>query len=154
MTAKTSTLQSDVERLKTMLQRAQTENKILRASAATNDLATLPQRRDSLEDPAPLMFMQNGAKRPSLSTSESSTTTSSTGSFSCNSMHRYLGPDAAWDVLQSHPLFKKGLVDVGQVCEKLKWLARCEGSSGPVFDEVEIMQIIEEVAESVHGAPP
>lgn len=165
MTAKSSSLQTDVNRLRTALQRAQTENKILRASAACVETSAPPSRRTSVDNTAPLMFGQSTRgdgqySCPSLSTRESSgtTTTTSSGSNADSSwagpIHRYLEPDAAWDLLQSHPLFKQGLIDVGKVCERLKWLARCEASSGPVFDEVEVMQIIEEAAQSTQMEPP
>jgi hypothetical protein len=44
---------------------------------------------------------------------------------------------ATWDYIQAHELFKKGLVDVGDVCERLKKSARCDGK-GPVFLESDI----------------
>lgn len=49
----------------------------------------------------------------------------------------------AWDVIQAHPLVKQGLVDVADVCERLKGAAKCDGH-GPVFEESTIWQAIEE----------
>jgi hypothetical protein len=49
----------------------------------------------------------------------------------------------AWDVIQSHPLVKQGLVDVADVCERLKGAAKCDGH-GPVFEESTIWQAVEE----------
>ncbi|KAI9668739.1 MAG: hypothetical protein M1829_005279 [Trizodia sp. TS-e1964] len=37
---------------------------------------------------------------------------------------RLLAPGATWDVLQEHPLFRKGLVDVGDVCDRLQKIAQ------------------------------
>lgn len=49
----------------------------------------------------------------------------------------------AWDYLQSHPLVKQGLVDIADVCERLKGAAKCDGH-GPVFEETTIWQAVEE----------
>jgi len=49
----------------------------------------------------------------------------------------------AWDVIQEHPLVKQGLVDVADVCERLKGSAKCDGH-GPVFEESAIWQAVEE----------
>jgi len=48
----------------------------------------------------------------------------------------------AWDLIQSHPLVKAGVVDIGDVCERLKGLARCDGM-GPVFEEREVWRAVE-----------
>lgn len=45
-------------------------------------------------------------------------------------------------------LFRKGMVDIGEVCERLKDRATCDGN-GPAFAEGEILRAIEE---SVGGA--
>ena len=49
----------------------------------------------------------------------------------------------AWDLIQSHPLVKQGLVDIADVCERLKGAAKCDGH-GPVFEESTIWQAVEE----------
>ena len=56
-----------------------------------------------------------------------------------------LGAGATWDYIQAHELFQKGLVDVGDVCERLKKLARCDGQ-GPVFQESDVRKAISESA--------
>ena len=56
-----------------------------------------------------------------------------------------LGAGATWDYIQAHELFRKGLVDVGDVCERLKKMARCDGQ-GPIFLESDIRQAISESA--------
>lgn len=56
-----------------------------------------------------------------------------------------LSAGATWDYIQGHELFKKGLVDVGDVCERLKKMARCDGQ-GPVFQERDVRQAIQESA--------
>jgi AP-1-like transcription factor len=54
-----------------------------------------------------------------------------------------LAAGATWDLIQSHELFKRGLVDVGDVCERLKRVAKCDGQ-GPVFEEGDVRRAIEE----------
>ena len=58
-----------------------------------------------------------------------------------------LSASATWDLLQSHPLYLQGAVDIGEVCEKLKKVAKCEGT-GPMFAEEEVRKVIEEVGRS------
>lgn len=47
-----------------------------------------------------------------------------------------------WDLIQSHHLVKQGLVDIADVCERLKGAAKCDGH-GPVFEEATIWAAIE-----------
>ena len=56
---------------------------------------------------------------------------------------RLLDAGATWDLIQEHELFKKGLVDIGDVCERLKKLAQCNGQ-GPTFEEADIRRVIED----------
>lgn len=56
---------------------------------------------------------------------------------------RLLAAGATWDLIINHPSFKKGLVDVGDVSERLKSKARCDGQ-GPVFEESAVLQAIDE----------
>lgn len=55
---------------------------------------------------------------------------------------RLLAAGAAWDLIINHDLFKRGLVDIADVSERLKSQAKCDGQ-GPVFGERTILQIIE-----------
>lgn len=59
-----------------------------------------------------------------------------------------MGTGATWDLIQNHELFRKGMVDIGEVCDRLKDRAMCDGS-GPAFAEGEIMRAIQD---SVAGA--
>ena len=158
LTTTTSSLQSDNERLKMMLQRAQTENEILRATASSSPSASHPP--SFVDDPS--LFPQQ-TKRSSVSTDDShydatrlaqglfsaessagnSTKFSSPSATSSEGSHM-LSASATWDLLQSHPLYLCGSIDIGEVCERLKKMARCEGS-GPMFDEEEVRRVIEEV---------
>lgn len=53
-----------------------------------------------------------------------------------------LSSSATWDLIQSHPLVKQGVVDITDVCERIKPLARCNGQ-GPVYEERAIWNVIE-----------
>jgi AP-1-like factor len=55
---------------------------------------------------------------------------------------KLLAVGATWDFIINHPLFKKGLVDVASVSDRLKTKAKCDGQ-GPVFEEREILDAIE-----------
>ena len=55
---------------------------------------------------------------------------------------RLLAAGAAWDLIISHDLQKRGLVDIGDVSERLKNKALCDGQ-GPVFSEKSILEAIE-----------
>lgn len=55
---------------------------------------------------------------------------------------RLFAAGATWDYIISHELYKRGLVDVGGVSERLKNCARCDGQ-GPVFPEGAIIRAIE-----------
>lgn len=54
---------------------------------------------------------------------------------------RLLAAGATWDYIISHDLFKKGLVDVADVSERLKCQAKCDGQ-GPVFEERSVLKAI------------
>jgi hypothetical protein len=59
---------------------------------------------------------------------------------------RKLTPHAAWEILQSHPLFARGALDISLVCERLKQLARSDDvTGGPMFDEDEVRAAVEEM---------
>lgn len=60
-----------------------------------------------------------------------------------NGAGQLLQAPATWDLIQSHPLVKQGVVDIADVVEQLKGLARCDGT-GPVFDEREVWRAVEE----------
>lgn len=49
---------------------------------------------------------------------------------------------ATWDLILSHPLFKQGLIDIGDVCERLRGLAKCDGQ-GPAFEEADVIRVVE-----------
>lgn len=142
-----------------MLQRAQTENEILRATASSSptsnhppgfvdDPSLLPHSRQSKRSPAARDEPQFDPAR--LANGLLSTGSPSPGKFSSpssGSESQLLSASATWDLLQSHPLYLSGAVDIGEVCERLKKMARCDGM-GPMFEEDEVRKVIEEVGRS------
>ncbi|KAF8249594.1 hypothetical protein K440DRAFT_543212, partial [Wilcoxina mikolae CBS 423.85] len=60
---------------------------------------------------------------------------------------KLLGAGAAWDLIVCHPLYEQGLVDIGDISDRLKSLARCDGQ-GPVFEESIILDAIQQSAGS------
>ena len=158
LTTTTSSLQSDNERLKLMLQRAQTENEILRATASSSPTSNHPP--SFVDDPSLLQSSRQSktstsrAEEPHFDStrlangllSTGSPSSSKTGSSPGQDSH-LLSASATWDLLQSHPLYLSGAVDIGEVCERLKKMARCDGM-GPMFEEEEVRKVIEEVGRS------
>lgn len=62
-----------------------------------------------------------------------------------NSGERLLDASTTWDFIQGHGLFRRGLVDIAVVCDKLKGRVQC-GGQGPVFAEGNVRRVIEESA--------
>lgn len=60
---------------------------------------------------------------------------------------RLLAAGAAWDFIQNHELFKRGMIDITDVTERLKGRASCDGR-GPAFKESEVLRAIEESVQS------
>ncbi|KAL7621588.1 AP-1-like transcription factor [Parahypoxylon ruwenzoriense] len=132
---------SENEKLKRDLQKMSTENEILRATsnaqAHNGSLSPAPTTTGPMQyNPTDFYsdLLQNHAnKTPSHRIVESGG-------------ERLLAAGATWDYIINHELFKKGLVDVGDVSLRLKSQAKCDGQ-GPVFEERVILQaIVESVA--------
>ncbi|KAG0650102.1 Fluconazole resistance 3 [Hyphodiscus hymeniophilus] len=124
------------ERLKLQLQKAATENEILKATSSHSSRGS----SESVRNAGPMHYSPidfytevleaHKDKRPShrIVTSESG--------------ERLLAAGAAWDYIINHPLYARGLVDVGNVSDRLKTVAKCDGQ-GPVFEERAIIDAIE-----------
>ncbi|KAI5779091.1 hypothetical protein EDC01DRAFT_621872, partial [Geopyxis carbonaria] len=54
---------------------------------------------------------------------------------------RLLGTGAAWELIICHPLYEQGAIDIADISDRLKKLARCDGQ-GPVFEENMILEAI------------
>ncbi|KAK7408364.1 AP-1-like transcription factor [Neonectria punicea] len=118
------------ERLKRDLTKVSTENKILRMRSVSSASTANPGRFNSSE------FYFNILQNQPNKTPSRRITTSRDG-------ERLLAAGATWDFMLNHKLFKKGLVDVGNVSEYLKNCARSDGH-GPVFRESSIVAAIEQ----------
>lgn len=137
-----SSLAADNERLKQELQKISTENEILRATASSTRASSRDDAPPDVVGPmryTPSEFYNtvlegHGDKPPSHRISVSPRTG-----------EKLLGASATWDLIQEHPLAKRGLVDVAGVSERLKTAAICDGQ-GPAFEEREIINAIEECA--------
>jgi hypothetical protein len=150
-------LNGENERLRRELAKIATENEILRATsgAAFNGPTPFLEEPDELVGPlryvptdfpvktrSPASSLGSGAEAMSkyahFGTMRTITIDDDTG-------EQLLGMGATWDYIQAHELFRKGLVDVGDVCERLKKMARCDGQ-GPIFLESDVRQAISESA--------
>ncbi|KAA8647250.1 putative bZIP transcription factor (Fcr3) [Aspergillus tanneri] len=137
-----SSLMADNERLRRELAKFTTENEILRATsnsfsrsnnpADSGPITTGPMRY------SPTDFYSNIVPNGEPIRRHRALACSETG-------EKLLDVSSTWDLIQSHELFKRGLVDLMQVAEKLKGLAQCDGQ-GPAFREGHVREAIEESA--------
>ncbi|KAI9889514.1 MAG: hypothetical protein M1814_005208 [Vezdaea aestivalis] len=156
-------LTTENERLRAELQRISTENEILKATsshaAGGSGLATPHSITVGHMNYNPQEFysvLQSSGGRGSGTGTNHSSPGSNDGAGSLPSHRvvisektgeRMLGAGEAWDTIQAHPLFRKGLLDVGDVCQRLKKKAACDGQ-GPVFEERDVREAIEASASS------
>lgn len=147
-----SSSQSDNERLKQELAKVATERDILRATtSSSHPLNAFSDPTQQTEEPThtgPMYFVPTDSyKLKSSSKSESKTPAKISAphatSVSPVTGERLLSAAETWDIIQSHPLFTEGLLDIGHVCERLKSLSRCNGH-GPSFEEADVLKAIEE----------
>ncbi|KAF7677358.1 bzip transcription factor protein [Alternaria burnsii] len=143
----TRSLQSDNERLKAALHRARTENEILRATSGHSSASSRPVSASYPSPGAHLPTEEDDEQEMDYSV-ESLTNSSVVNSAGrehsrTKAKGREIPAAQAWDFIQSHTLVKQGLVDVADVCERLKGKTTCDGH-GPVFAESTIWQAIEE----------
>ncbi len=140
-----TTLATDNERLKRELSKITSENEILRSTSthsADRNNNRAPVGPDTVNGPksySPTAFYTTMlAVHPAHpnEVSHKITVSHTTG-------ERLLGAGATWDLIQAHPSFKKGLVDIGDVSDRLKKKFHCDGE-GPAFAEGDIQRAIEE----------
>jgi hypothetical protein len=145
---------SENERLKRDLQKMETENEILRATssmatAAAAHAAGSPGGGAAAHAPTttgpmtynPTDFYSNVLQGHANKSPSHRIVTSEKG-------ERLLAAGATWEVIVNHELFKRGLVDISEVSERLRPQAKCDGQ-GPVFEESAILEAIEQsVAEN------
>jgi AP-1-like factor len=120
-----TSLASDNQRLKLALQRATTENEILRASSRPSSTISPAQHHSP---------SHTGDADPGYTTAPAKA-----GEVD----GAMLQAGATWDLIQSHHLVRQGFVDIADVCDRLRGAARCDGT-GPVFSEREVRRAVEE----------
>lgn len=126
------------ERLKRDLQKMSTENEILRATSGSSP-QVLSRPEPATTGPMsykPTDFYSDVLKGHENQTPSHRIVVSSTG-------ERLYAAGATWDFIIGHDLYKRGLVNVGDVSERLKAFATCDGQ-GPVFPERAIVSAIEQ----------
>ncbi len=127
---------NDNERLKLQLQKEITENEILKAVSVRSYRGGF----ELLSTPGPRRYSPTNFYTDLLFAHENKTP--SHRIMASNAGERLLAAGATWDYIIKHPLYAQGLVDVGDVSERLKKVAKCDGQ-GPIFEEREIIDAIE-----------
>lgn len=147
------TLNGENERLRREIAKYATENEILRATSGSQSNGPTPFMTEPDELVGPLGYVPTDqhSGTPSSYGSDLSSKYAHFGTIKMLTLddetgEPLLGAGATWDYIQAHELFRKGLVDVGDVCERLKTLARCDGQGGPVFQESDVRRAIAESA--------
>ncbi|KAK3614419.1 hypothetical protein LTR56_027267 [Elasticomyces elasticus] len=173
----TSSLRSDNERLNLVLQRVQTQNEILRATVSFSPASNHP--RGFVDDPRLLPHSCRQSKRPKVLAEEThldtakltnrllSTTSALPGKYGSLSGRdsQMLSASATWALLQSHPLHFSGAVDICDVCDRPKKMAKYDDESAvchtlctegltarlsmdPMLEEEEVHNVITDVGRS------
>ena len=133
--------------MKAALHRARTENEILRATSGHSPASSRPVSA-SYPSPGAHLPAEDDDEQEMDYSVESLTNGSVVNSAGrehsrTKAKGREIPAAQAWDFIQSHTLVKQGLVDVADVCERLKGKTTCDGH-GPVFAESTIWQAVEE----------
>lgn len=148
-----TTLVADNDRLKRELAKFATENEILRATSATlsgnaNAIGGSGHGTGLRPEPTttgPLHYTPTDFYS-SLASEGHNISYPMHRIYVCPTTGEKLyGAGATWDLIQSHELYKRGLVDIANVCERLKGFAQCDGQ-GPAFRESIVRRAIEESA--------
>lgn len=125
--------------MKRDIQKISTENEILRATTAINGVPNggvgVPSTTTGPLHFKPTEFYSNVLSGHSNKTPSHRIVESQNG-------ERLYAAGATWDLIINHELFKQGRVDIGNVSDRLKHQAKCDGQ-GPVFEERTIYEAIE-----------
>lgn len=131
--------QNDI--LKQELQKTKLENRLLhennlrgQSPPELSDVAAMSFKPTDQVNPPPAFTSPIFGEHPNRGPIHRISTSPKTG-------ERLLGAGAAWDLIVCHPLYEQGLVDIGDISDRLKGLARCDGQ-GPVFEESVILEAI------------
>ncbi|KAJ9641556.1 hypothetical protein H2201_003975 [Coniosporium apollinis] len=146
-----ASLASTNSRLLAELERTRVENEILRASSSSDPhLIRPPSPTDPHTDGDGPHLKQppegQGQEEARYTRALAAPPVLGTSAYpSQGTQGTYLSPSAAWDLIQSHPLVRDGIVDITDVAARLQRRATCDGMGGPVFEA-------EAVREAVEGA--
>ncbi|KAL4775658.1 hypothetical protein BDW60DRAFT_204228 [Aspergillus nidulans var. acristatus] len=159
-----SNLLADNERLKREIARYSTENEILRATTHSHTHGS-PSPNPNSSAGTGSDHRQNGNDEPTQTgpmvysptdfysdlVPEGQSARLHRVTYCKETGQRLLDAGATWDLIQSHEMFKRGLVDIAAVTRKLKTSAQCDGQ-GPAFRESVVRRAIEEsVVENPDG---
>ncbi|KAL4991043.1 hypothetical protein BDW68DRAFT_153215 [Aspergillus falconensis] len=151
-----SNLLADNERLKREIARYSTENEILRATTNSHTHGSSSANSNSNAG-AGSNHRQNGNGEPTQTgpmvysptdfysdlVPEGQSARLHRVTYCKETGERLLDAGATWDLIQSHEMFKRGLVDIAGVTKRLKSSAQCDGQ-GPAFRECVVRRAIEE----------
>ncbi|PQK15388.1 hypothetical protein BB8028_0005g09010 [Beauveria bassiana] len=148
------------ERLRRHLQKVSTENEILRATSNMNNQSSAPSHHQNHHQQQQQQYGGGHRRRASSPPSiingpteyrptdfyasllrDHASKSPSHRIIMGDDGERLLAPGATWDLIVSHELYKRGLVNISMVSERLRDKARCDGQ-GPVFPESAIMEAI------------
>jgi hypothetical protein len=141
-------LQHENERLQLALKLSQTENETLRTTAYQLPTSSPPASARYHSPGACLAQTEANSETKSNVQSLNISSVVGTADGQHADSHETTGGKSlraaqAWNLIQSHPLVKQGLVDIARVCERLKRAAKCDGHD-VVFQESMVLQAVEE----------
>jgi AP-1-like transcription factor len=130
------------EQLKRDIQKISTENEILRATTTMNGGGS-PAGPGSTgpTHTGPMTYNPENFYTDLLANHDNKTPSHRIATSAAG--ERLLAAGATWELIISHELFKRGLVDVADISNRLKNQAKCDGQ-GPVFEERAILEAIEQ----------
>jgi len=129
------------EQLRRDLQKMSTENEILRATSSINGGSGSPGSGAVPTTTGPMTYNPENFYTELLANHDNKTPSHRVATSDAG--ERLLAAGATWELIIGHELFKRGLVDVADVSNRLKNQARCDGQ-GPVFEEGAILAAIEQ----------
>lgn len=129
------------ERLKRDLQKISTENEILRATSSMQGAGSPGSNGGAPTTTGPMSYNPTDFYSNVLSNHPNKTP--SHRIVTSDDGERLYAAGATWDFIIGHDLYKRGLVDIADISNRLKSQAKCDGQ-GPVFEERAIVQAIEE----------
>lgn len=128
------------EKLRRDLQKMSTENEILRATSSMQSQKGSMSPAGPTTTTGPMHYSPTDFYSDLLANHTNKTPSHRV--VESEAGERLLAAGATWDIIINHELFKRGLVDVGDVSERLKPQAKCDGQ-GPVYEERAILEAIQ-----------